>query len=249
MTEAATRTPLLSVVIPVYNEEATLEAILDRVEAVPIDKEVILVDDGSKDRSVEIARARENEHVRLIVHEKNLGKAGALATGFKAARGDVVIVQDADLEYDPAEFPAVIKPILDGRADVVFGSRFQGGNHRVHLFFHYLANRLLTFLSNLCTNLNLTDMECCYKAFRREVIQVLSVDSKRFAVEPELTQKVAKLKVRVYEVAVSYHGRDYSEGKKIGFMDAIEAVLAIFRFKFFWYPPRDFKIERYRPRS
>ena len=216
--------------------------ILDRVEAVDIDKEIVCVDDGSKDSSVEILRGRESERLRIIVHEQNKGKAGALATGFQAARGDIVIVQDADLEYDPAEFPRILKPILDGQADVVFGSRFQGGNQRVHMFFHYIANRLLTFLSNVCTNLNLTDMECCYKAFRREVIQAITVQAKRFAVEPELTQKVAKMKVKIYEVGVSYHGRDYSEGKKIGFSDAIEAVIAILRFKLFWRAPRDFKL-------
>ncbi|MCB9833751.1 MAG: glycosyltransferase family 2 protein [Planctomycetes bacterium] len=248
MTQDAVRRPLLSVVIPVYNEEATLEAILDRVAAVPIDMEVIMVDDGSRDRSVEIARSRENERVRLIVHEKNLGKAGALATGFRSARGEIVIVQDADLEYDPAEFPAVIQPILDGQADVVFGSRFQGGNRKQHRFFHYLANRILTLLSNLCTNLNLTDMECCYKAFRREVIQAFEIESKRFAVEPELTQKVAKLGVKIHEVPVSYHGRGYSEGKKIGFSDAIEAVGAILRFKLSWRPPRDFRLDPFPAR-
>ncbi len=234
------RAPTLSVVMPVYNEMATLPEILARVAAVPIEKEVLIVDDGSTDGSREWLDAYVSEstsgQVRLFFHENNQGKAGALATGFKEARGDIVIIQDADLEYDPEEFPKVIQPILDGKADVVFGSRFQGAHARVHLFFHYLANRMLTLLSNICTNLNLTDMECCYKAFRREVIQKITIQSRRFAVEPELTQKVAKMKVKVYEVAVAYHGRDYDEGKKIGFMDAIEAVWAILRFKFFWRP-------------
>ena len=236
---------LLSVVIPVYNEIKTLETILDRVFALGIDLEVILVDDGSTDGSREYAlgRAETCDRLRVILHEENKGKAGALATGFAAAEGKIVIIQDADLEYDPEEFPKILKPILEGKADVVFGSRFQGSHQRVHLFFHYVANRLLTFMSNLCTNLNLTDMECCYKAFRRPVIQAITIDSRRFAVEPELTQKVAKLKVRVYEVGCSYHGRDYSEGKKIGFSDAIEAVIAIFRFRFFWRAPKDFKLE------
>lgn len=228
--------PTLSVVMPVYNEMATLAKIIARVEALPVDKEILVVDDGSTDGSREWLVAHDSDQIRVFFHKENQGKAGALATGFKEARGDIVIIQDADLEYDPEEIPDVIKPILDGQADVVFGSRFQGADARVHLFFHYLANRLLTLLSNICTNLNLTDMECCYKAFRREVIQKISIQSRRFAVEPELTQKVAKMKVKVYEVAVSYHGRDYDEGKKIGFMDAIEAVWAIIRFKFFWRP-------------
>jgi glycosyltransferase involved in cell wall biosynthesis len=237
----------LSVVIPVFNEERTLEEIVRRVQAVDVDKEIVLVDDGSRDRSREILRALAGPRVRVFLHEHNRGKAGALATGFKEARGRIVIIQDADLEYDPAEFPQLVQPIVDGRADVVFGSRFQGPQHRVHLVLHYVANRLLTLLSNICTNLNLTDMECCYKVFRREVIQAITIDSKRFAVEPELTQKVAKLELRIFEVPVSYKGRDYHEGKKIGFSDALEAVWAIFRFKFAWFPPRGFRLEPWTP--
>jgi glycosyltransferase involved in cell wall biosynthesis len=235
--------PLLSVVIPVYNEEATLEKILARVLAVPVEKELVIVDDGSKDRSREILAelAAADPRIRVILHERNLGKAGALATGFEQARGEIVIIQDADLEYDPEEYPKILQPIFDGRADVVFGSRFQGHQARVHLFFHYVANRLLTLASNICTNLNLTDMECCYKAFRREILDVVKIESKRFAVEPELVQKVAKLGVKVYEVGVSYHGRDYSEGKKIGLSDAFEAVWAIAKYKIAWRPPRDWK--------
>lgn len=234
--------PLLSVVIPIYNEIKTLEEIVRRVRAVPVDKEIVAVDDGSTDGSRDLLKKLEGPRLRIFFHEKNQGKAGALATGFREAKGRIVVIQDADLEYDPAEFVPLLEPIVDGRADVVFGSRFQGRQQRVHLFWHYVANRLLTFVSNVCTNLNLTDMECCYKVFRREVIQAIRIESKRFAVEPELTQKVAKLKVRAYEVGVSYHGRDYAEGKKIGFKDAIEAVIAIFRFKFFWYPPRGFRL-------
>lgn len=238
--------PLLSVVMPVFNEERTLNEILDRVEAVPVDKEIIMVDDGSSDRSIEIAKSRLSDRVRLVCHEKNLGKAGALATGFKEARGRIVIIQDADLEYDPAEYPQVIQPIVDGSSDVVFGSRFQTHEQRGHLFLHYVANRLLTMLSNICTNLNLSDMECCYKAFRREVIQSLTIDAGRFAVEPELAQKIAKMNLKISEVPVSYHGRNYSDGKKIGFSDALEAVVAIFRFKMFWYPPKDFILGPWR---
>lgn len=236
---------LLSVVIPIFNEMNTLSAILDRVFALDIDLEVVAVDDGSTDGSRDYLRERAagQERLRVIEHEKNQGKAGALATGFAHACGKIVIIQDADLEYDPEEYPLILKPILEGHADVVFGSRFQGAHQRVHLFFHYVANRLLTFMSNLCTNLNLTDMECCYKAFRLGVIQAIHIESRRFAVEPELTQKVAKLRVRVYEVGCSYHGRDYSEGKKIGFSDALEAVWAILRFRFFWRAPKDFRLE------
>ena len=243
--EAADGEPLLTVVMPVYNEINTLETILDRVLDLDLDLEVVAVDDGSTDGSREYLteRAARTPNLRVIFHQKNRGKAGALATGFRDARGKIVIIQDADLEYDPEEIPQILEPIRSGKADVVFGSRFQGRTQRVHLFWHYLANRLLTFLSNLCTNLNLTDMECCYKAFRRPVIQAIEIDSNRFAVEPELTQKVAKLKVKVYEVACSYHGRDYSEGKKIGFSDAIEAVWAIFRFRFFWKAPKGFRLE------
>lgn len=240
---------LLSVVMPVYNEAATLRKIIERVRAIPIDHELILVDDGSTDGSRDIAREFESDRVRLFFHEKNKGKAGALATGFQNARGDFVIIQDADLEYDPEEYPQVLQPLLDGEADVVFGSRFQGARQRVHLFWHYIGNRVLTFCSNVCTNLNLTDMECCYKAMRREILDVITIQSSRFAVEPELTQKIAKLKVRVYEVGISYHGRDYSEGKKIGFMDAIEAIFAIVRFKLFWYPPKGFKLTPYSRRT
>ena len=234
--------PLLSVVVPVYNEESTLAEIIRRIRAVPVDKEIILVDDGSKDRSREILAAHADARTRIHFHETNKGKAGALATGFGLARGRIVIIQDADLEYDPEEYPQLLEPILDGRADVVFGSRFQGRQQRVHLFWHYIANRLLTLLSNICTNLNLTDMECCYKVFRREVLDLVTIQSRRFAVEPELTQKVAKLGVRVYEVGCSYHGRDYTEGKKIGFWDAVEAVWAIVRFKFLWFPSRRLKL-------
>lgn len=226
---------LLSVVIPVFNEERTLEECIRRVAAVPVAKEIVAVDDGSRDDSVAIVRRLQGEfpELRLIEHEINQGKGAALRTGFAAAAGDVVIVQDADLEYDPAEYPDLIAPILDGRADVVYGSRFLGGPHRVHLFFHYLANRFLTFASNLFTNLNLTDMETCYKVFRREVVERLDLKSSGFSIEPEMTAKVARMGARVYEMPISYSGRDYSEGKKIRWTDGLSALWAIIRFNLF----------------
>jgi glycosyltransferase involved in cell wall biosynthesis len=226
----------LSVVVPVYNEERTLEEIVRRVQATPYDKEIILVDDCSKDRTGEIMDrlAREHSNVRCFRHAVNQGKGGALATGFSKLTGDVVLIQDADLEYDPGDYPALLRPIIEGKADVVFGSRFLGGAYaRVHLFYHYIGNRMLTLASNCFTNLNLTDMETCYKVFRREVADRLQIRSRTFAVEPEITAKVAKMRVRVYEVPISYAGRDYSEGKKIGLKDAFIALWAIVRWSLF----------------
>jgi glycosyltransferase involved in cell wall biosynthesis len=222
----------LSVVIPIYNEERTLEELVARVQAAPYRKELILVDDCSSDATPRIleALARRHDNVRVFRHERNLGKGGALATGFAQVRGDVVIIQDADLEYDPADYPALLRPIREGKADVVYGSRFLGGAYvRVHLFWHYVGNRMLTLLSNCFTNLNLTDMETCYKVFRRDVAERLSIRSRTFAVEPEITAKVARMGVRVYEVPITYSGRDYSEGKKIGPKDALIALFAIVR--------------------
>ena len=226
----------LSIVIPVYNEEATLEKLVERVQAAPYQKELILVDDCSRDRSGAIMDelARRHANLRCLHHERNAGKGAALATGFAHVTGDVVLIQDADLEYDPADYPALLRPIEDGVADVVFGSRFLGGRYvRVHMFWHYVGNRLLTLISNCFTNLNLTDMETCYKVFRREFAQRLDIRSKSFAVEPEITAKVAKLRARVYEVPISYAGRDYSEGKKIGPKDALIALFAIVRWGLF----------------
>jgi glycosyltransferase involved in cell wall biosynthesis len=226
----------LSVVMPVYNEEATLEKIVALVQATPHEKELILVDDCSADRSREIMAELEEryDNVRCFHHEVNRGKGAALATGFAQVEGDVVLIQDADLEYDPGDYTVLLRPILDGKADVVYGSRFLGGPYvRVHLFWHYVGNRFLTLLSNCFTNLNLTDMETCYKVFRREVAQKLDIRSKSFAVEPEITAKVAKMRVRVYEVPISYSGRDYSEGKKIGPKDAVIALFAIVRWTLF----------------
>jgi glycosyltransferase involved in cell wall biosynthesis len=225
---------LLSVVIPVYNEAATLEALLERVRAAPYRKEIILVDDGSTDGTREIMKRLEGEDdLKLFYHEKNTGKGGALATGFKHVAGDVALIQDADLEYDPAEYPLLLKPILDGRADVVYGSRFLGGTQRVHLFWHRVGNAVVTLLSNMFTNLNLTDMETCYKVFRAEVLGKLELKSKRFGVEPEITAKVARMRCRIYEAPVSYHGRDYAEGKKITWRDGLAAIWHIVRFRFF----------------
>jgi glycosyltransferase involved in cell wall biosynthesis len=226
----------LSVVIPVYNEERTLREIVRRVLATPFDKEVILVDDGSKDRSREIMAelAREHPNVRCFEHAVNSGKGAALSTGFKQVTGDVVLIQDADLEYDPNDYGVLLRPILEGKADVVFGSRFLGGPYaRVHLYWHYVGNRMLTTFSNMFTNLNLSDMETCYKVFRREIADKIQIKSRTFAVEPEFAAKVAKLKARVYEVPITYSGRDYSEGKKIGIQDGFIALWAIVRWSLF----------------
>ena len=227
--------PRLSVVIPVYNEIKTLETVLDRVREVDVDKEIILVDDGSEDGSRELITkvSEEDPRVRGFLHEQNKGKGAALKTGFSQARGEVVVIQDADLEYNPADYPALLKPFEEADADVVFGSRFLIRDYaRVHLFWHYLGNRMLTFMSNVFTGLNLTDMETCYKAFKREVIQQIDVKSKRFTIEPELTAKIARMGLKVYEVPISYAGRSYGEGKKITWKDGIAALWAIVRFRF-----------------
>jgi glycosyltransferase involved in cell wall biosynthesis len=225
----------LTVVIPVFNEKNTIDEILRRVQAVDvgIDKEIIIVDDGSTDGTREILQPLASPAIKIILHEKNAGKGGALQTGFSHAKGDVVLIQDADLEYDPREYPALLEPILDGRADVVYGSRFLGGPHRVLFFWHYVGNKTLTTFSNMLYNLNLTDMETCYKVFKREILQKIRLKSKRFGVEPEITAKVAKLKCRIYEVPISYSGRDYTEGKKIGWKDGIAAFFHIIRFRLF----------------
>jgi glycosyltransferase involved in cell wall biosynthesis len=222
----------ISVVIPVFNERDTIAEVVSRVRRAldGKDAEIVVVDDGSTDGTREALRSIAG--IRLIEHERNQGKGAALRTGFAAASGDVVIVQDADLEYDPRDYPKLLEPIEDGRADVVFGSRFLGGPHRVLFFWHYLANKLLTWLSNLFTNLNLSDMETGYKVFRRPVLERIHIRSDRFNFEPEITAKVAKTRCRVYEVPISYSGRTYDEGKKIGWRDGFSALWTIIKFRF-----------------
>lgn len=230
---------LLSVIIPCYNEKDTVKEIIAAVKNAPlsINKEIIVIDDFSIDGTREML----NEDTELIsqidkilFHSKNMGKGAALQTGFKAASGDIVIIQDADLEYDPNEYQVLINPILQGFADVVYGSRFRGGGStRVHYFWHRVANGLLTLFSNVMTNLNLTDMETCYKVFKKEVVSKLVLKEKRFGIEPEITAKIAKLNLRIYEVGISYFGRSYDEGKKIGLRDAFRAFYCIVKYKFF----------------
>ena len=245
--------PKLSVIIPVYNEKATIEEILRRVLETPMRKEVIVVDDCSTDGTRQIleamaARQSRGEtnapaqdgsdaiglsNLRILFQEKNQGKGAALRRGFAEASGDIVLVQDADLEYDPRDYEKLLEPIVDGRADVVFGSRFLGGPQRVHYFWHYVANKFLTLLSDIMTNLKITDMETCYKVFRREVLAGIRLKSNRFGFEPEITAKVAKGKWRVYEVPISYAGRTYEEGKKITWRDGFQALWCIFRYSIF----------------
>ena len=225
----------LTVVIPCYNEAATIETIIDAVRNSPYSpKEIIVVDDCSKDGSRETLQRLVHKVDKILYHEVNCGKGAALRTGFREATGDFVIVQDADLEYNPDEYQKIIQPLIDGKADVVYGSRFAGGGdpQRVVYFWHRVANGLLTLFSNMCTNLNLSDMETCYKAFRREIIQSIDIKENRFGFEPEITAKLAKKRCRIYEVGISYSGRTFREGKKIGWKDGFRALYCILKYRF-----------------
>lgn len=238
------RKPLrrLSIVLPVYNERDTIATTIERVlqSVVPLECELVIVDDFSRDGTREILlqlvqrmQQESGVHIELVMHDRNRGKGAALRTGFKHATGDIILIQDADLEYDPRDYPILLEPILDGFADVVFGNRFHGGSHRVLYFWHYISNQALTFFCNMLCNLNLTDMEVGYKLFRREILDAVQFRSDRFGFEPEFTVKVARLGCRIYEVPIRYHGRTYEEGKKITWRDGVAAVWHILRFRFF----------------
>ena len=222
---------MISVVMPVYNEAKTIKEIIKKVQAVDLEKEIIIVDDASTDGTREILNdLKDKEGITVLFHQSNQGKGAALRTAFKQVKGEIVIIQDADLEYDPNEYNKLIKPIIEGKADAVYGSRFLGGPHRVLFFWHYVGNRIFTLLSNMLTNLNLTDMETCYKVFKASLLNKFTIESNRFGVEPEITAKLAKLKCRIYEVDISYSGRDYTEGKKINWKDGIAALYWILKY-------------------
>jgi len=230
----------LSIIIPAFNEIKTISEVIKRVVATPYDKEIIIVDDGSTDGTRDYleeinqnAKKDGNSQLKVVFHEKNMGKGAAIRTGIKHAQGDILIIQDADLEYDPKDYPVLLEPILEGKADVVYGSRFLGGPHRVLYFWHYVGNRFITLLSNMFTDLNLTDMETGYKVFKRDAIEDIEIKSNRFGFEPEITAKIAKKGLRVYEVPISYYGRSYKEGKKITWKDGVKAVFTILKYNIF----------------
>jgi glycosyltransferase involved in cell wall biosynthesis len=252
MTETP-KAPLLSVIVPCYNERATVAELLRRVREVPIDKEIVVIDDQSTDGSRDIVArlAKEWPEIRQIIQPVNQGKGAAIRRGIEEARGDIVLIQDADLEYDPEDYPKLVQPIIDGHADAVFGSRFEGYPRRVMLFWHRMGNTFLTFLSNATTNLDLTDMETCYKVFRRDVIQSIKLNSNRFGIEPEITAKLAKRGYRIFEVPIAYYGRDYWEGKKINWKDGFSALWTILKYGLFHDPasePKTFTQVRRRSR-
>ncbi|MCX5813439.1 MAG: glycosyltransferase family 2 protein [Proteobacteria bacterium] len=246
---------LISVIIPAYNEINTISHVLKKVEDTPYNKEIIIVDDGSKDGTREYLSSRFTVHsshfttsanpildegkggfltdAKVIFHEKNMGKGAAIRSGIKAAKGDIIVIQDADLEYDPKDYPTLFEPIIEGKADVVYGSRFLGGTHRVFYFWHYVGNKLITLLSNMLTDLNLTDMETCYKVFKKEMLEGIRIESDRFGFEPEITAKMARKGCRIYEVPISYYGRSYEEGKKITWRDGAKAVFTIIKYNLF----------------
>ena len=226
---------LLSVIVPCFNEIKTLDKVINNIQGSPVEsKEIIIVDDFSSDGSREFLKKVESYNIKTIFHDKNLGKGAALCSGISLAKGKIIIIQDADLEYDPNQFPDIIEPIVNGKADVVYGSRFQGGQpHRVVYFWHRIGNGFLTLLSNIFTDINLTDMETCYKAFRTEIIQQIKIEENRFGFEPEITAKIAKLDCRIYEVGISYYGRTYKEGKKIGWRDGVWAIWCILKYNLF----------------
>lgn len=221
----------VSIIIPVYNEKNTIIKILDKVKAQELEKEIIVVDDGSTDGTREILEGLNDPEVKVFFHDRNRGKGAALRTGFEKATGDIIIVQDADLEYNPEEYKILIQPIIDDKADVVYGARFLGGPHRVLYFWHYFGNKLLSLITNILYNINLNDMETCYKVFRKEALQGIKIKSNRFGFEPEITAKMAKSGQRIYEVPISYFGRTYEEGKKITWKDGLVALFILLRFR------------------